>query len=502
MSAGNQTHLAQIPYTTSSRNGNLPQPQLSQMPGTDLFMQLGSTGRSNPYYRYWQQPQDPGASRMSHLQNERARLAATYTNLPHHPDTESGRQAYNKQVSDWLAQHGTSATPDSTKPFPLKPGTAPLASRECFGCGTNIYPNHRSNQCPSLNLPIQEKQWREAVSSAVGRALRTAIQAPGTLVQYVAPMQHQTYHHFPDNEHYHYEDFDIPPDNSFLGNGNGLHDIQPTEEDRVSIQPIDIQPADESEVVVSLPTSPTSTSPPALMDNLVTPSMISPLYTLSDFLSEISSLPTSAPSSTFISTSTTPFSNIHELPTLSSSELILPEPDSNFPTNGLSPPNSMDIGTSIVVTLEDTNPMLSPLPFSQYESVIDLYSLDGARQINSGEAKPFTTQVTLFGPEECLTELLDYSMYCKNSRELGLLHQSSKQLRMADGHVEHSKGVWEGQIKWGHSTTSTHFEVFPSGRNWTTLLGKPLLEQLRAVHNYSSDEISFPHASPPFTLTN
>jgi hypothetical protein len=170
------------------------------------------------------------------------------------------------------------------------------------------------------------------------------------------------------------------------------------------------------------------------------------------------------------------------------------------------PTNSIDAETSII------DPVLCSLPLSPAESIVDLYSVDGVRR--DSESKPFLTKVTLFGPKGVTTNLevniddgaminaLDYDTYCKHSRRLQTLQPSSRRLWMADGHVEHSKGIWEGSITRGNSTVKTRFEVFPSGANWKVLLGKLFLELLQAVHDYSTDEITFPFASPPFILFN
>ena len=51
----------------------------------------------------------------------------------------------------------------------------------------------------------------------------------------------------------------------------------------------------------------------------------------------------------------------------------------------------------------------------------------------------------------------------------------------------------------------TTFEVFPSGGSWHMLIGKPLLEQVKATQDYSTDSISLPtnnthHRIHNFTL--
>ncbi|KAF9231407.1 hypothetical protein BU15DRAFT_68359 [Melanogaster broomeanus] len=212
------------PRTAPSQSSTvpLPTPQPTfQTPAPNPFSQAATPmSRSNLFYRF-QQPQTPsGPGRVSQV--ERLCLAAGYTNLPHHPTTEAGRQAYNKQVTDWLAQHGTETVPNTTRPFPLMPGTSPLGSRECFGCGTVTFPGHRSDDCPNPNLPAQEKWWREIVSGLVNRALRgNSLAPPGTPVQYVATTQYQSYYNA-QSDPYQYAYIEPLPDSPFQGNRSGL----------------------------------------------------------------------------------------------------------------------------------------------------------------------------------------------------------------------------------------------------------------------------------------
>ena len=54
---------------------------------------------------------------------------------------------------------------------------------------------------------------------------------------------------------------------------------------------------------------------------------------------------------------------------------------------------------------------------------------------------------------------------------------------MADGHLVASMGVWTGNITIGSAKCESSFEVFDSGGAWALLVGKPLLEQLKATSN-------------------
>ncbi|KAG1725899.1 uncharacterized protein EDB91DRAFT_1009915, partial [Suillus paluster] len=84
---------------------------------------------------------------------------------------------------------------------------------------------------------------------------------------------------------------------------------------------------------------------------------------------------------------------------------------------------------------------------------------------------------------------IDTAAYQRIARRLSPLSPSTRTLRMADGSLVPSTGVWTGTCLWGPIQIHTNFEVFPSGGSWCMLIGKLLLEQVHAVHNYSTDAI-------------
>lgn len=138
--------------------------------------------------------------------------------LPQHPDSEVGRQAYAQQVQDWSTQHGAEAMPNMARPYPLKPGTSPLGSRECFNCGLATMPSHQAHKCQNTPVPIQEGRWREMVSRLVTRALAPP-QTPTTPsnIQYVTsmapqavqpPMQHYLPSYYAPQQ-WQYDQFDV-----------------------------------------------------------------------------------------------------------------------------------------------------------------------------------------------------------------------------------------------------------------------------------------------------
>ena len=73
---------------------------------------------------------------------------------------------------------------------------------------------------------------------------------------------------------------------------------------------------------------------------------------------------------------------------------------------------------------------------------------------------------------------------------------------MADGARVSSHGRWFGDVSLGGRTACAGFEIFPSGGGWSLLFGKPLLQQFRAVHDYSNDTLMIPLNGSWSTLAN
>uniref|UniRef100_A0A0W0G4G0 CCHC-type domain-containing protein n=1 Tax=Moniliophthora roreri TaxID=221103 RepID=A0A0W0G4G0_MONRR len=92
-------------------------------------------------------------------EEQRQTLQQNVTALQHHPDTPEGHRAYVQQVKEWGERHGVNAEVTYATPFPLRPGTQPVCSRECWKCGKG---GHASRDCPpnSLKVPPNEKEWR------------------------------------------------------------------------------------------------------------------------------------------------------------------------------------------------------------------------------------------------------------------------------------------------------------------------------------------------------
>ncbi|KAI6036184.1 hypothetical protein BKA83DRAFT_77523, partial [Pisolithus microcarpus] len=88
-----------------------------------------------------------------------------------------------------------------------------------------------------------------------------------------------------------------------------------------------------------------------------------------------------------------------------------------------------------------------------------------------------------------MIKAMDAAAYQRIARGLSPLSPSDRTLRMADGTLVKSTGTWSGTLEWGPIRTQATFEVFPSGGSWRMLVGKLLLEQVKAVQDHRSDAI-------------
>ena len=81
---------------------------------------------------------------------------------PPHPDTPNGWAAYNAEIATWNSNN-YGRTAYETRPYPLTPGTSPVASGECFSCGKT---GHSSAVCTAATrIPEIERAWRQKANS-------------------------------------------------------------------------------------------------------------------------------------------------------------------------------------------------------------------------------------------------------------------------------------------------------------------------------------------------
>ena len=81
---------------------------------------------------------------------------------PPQPDTSTGWAAYEADIANWN-RNNYGRVAYETRPYPLTPGTSPVASGECFACGKM---GHSSATCTSnTRIPQIERAWHQKANS-------------------------------------------------------------------------------------------------------------------------------------------------------------------------------------------------------------------------------------------------------------------------------------------------------------------------------------------------
>ena len=91
-----------------------------------------------------------------------------------HPKNAEGIAQYNAQVLLWQSTYGQAGKgPNETRPYPLTPGTVPVASGECWKCR---YRTHHPNPCLSPFVPALETKWQSIAQTIRKRAEAAVVQ--------------------------------------------------------------------------------------------------------------------------------------------------------------------------------------------------------------------------------------------------------------------------------------------------------------------------------------
>jgi hypothetical protein len=109
--------------------------------------------------------------------------------LPIHPKNAEGVAQYNAQIIFWQSTYGQSGKgPNESRPYPLSPGTVPVASGECWKCGQRT---HHPGPCVAPSVPALETKWRSIAQTIRKRAETAAL--PTTSVNLVAEESDEVY---------------------------------------------------------------------------------------------------------------------------------------------------------------------------------------------------------------------------------------------------------------------------------------------------------------------
>ena len=168
---------APLRHQMSSFNiGNTPPTAMQQSRQTPANPFLGTMGgRGNLFQAPQTGTSSQGSTRPPATQADRAALLVCLQKYPHHPDTEAGRHAHRAQQADWVKTHGLGTLVTESTPYPLRPGTLPVGSGECFTCGFSGHMGKRDGSTCGGNRALHphEQTWR-AICSRIFRQTRVA----------------------------------------------------------------------------------------------------------------------------------------------------------------------------------------------------------------------------------------------------------------------------------------------------------------------------------------
>jgi transposase InsO family protein len=134
--------------------------------------------------------------------------------------------------------------------------------------------------------------------------------------------------------------------------------------------------------------------------------------------------------------------------------------------------------------------------------LIDLYCMESKDGQN--RTVPFQYTIELHGPQGeivrvkstfddgAMVNAIDLRWFERIKHRLKTLEKSNHLLRMADGRLVASEGIWNGKITINNISHEGTFQVFDSNGAWSALFGKPLLKKFKAVHEYDLDTIKIP----------
>ena len=124
------------------------------------------------------------------------------------------------------------------------------------------------------------------------------------------------------------------------------------------------------------------------------------------------------------------------------------------------------------------------------------------------QAIPFEKKIGLIGSsgepielratfdDGAMVNAIDTTVFDTVKGKLSETQPSLKVLRMANGALMPSEGLWSGGVVVDGAQTEGDFEIFPSGGAWQALFGKPILQTFKATHEYVNDTIIIKSTTP------
>ncbi|KAF9540437.1 hypothetical protein CPC08DRAFT_650899, partial [Agrocybe pediades] len=147
------------------------------------------------------------------------------------------------------------------------------------------------------------------------------------------------------------------------------------------------------------------------------------------------------------------------------------------------------------------------------KNIVSVYRV-GVKSEEDKSDVPFVQFVSLLGPkgevvrmrsvfdDGTMINAIDTAVFRSVAGRLAPLKHSDRILRMANGQLVASDGVWEGEVRVAEVVRRGSFEVFSGGGAWSLLFGKPMLRIFDASHAYKEDVVHLPTPGGSIQLPN
>ena len=173
---------ASIPLRTATAPPQTPQrPAATILTPAGVVPRLPWSARMTPSPRANPAPPTPQSKVRPSGAYEDLALQAVDNNVPRYTRDAQGFVEYDRDKRAWEIGNGGAGREVTwaSKPIPLTPGSSPLGSSECYGCGIA---GHRRDLCQETEhfIPKDEADWRARINGtlvAANRARRFASQA-------------------------------------------------------------------------------------------------------------------------------------------------------------------------------------------------------------------------------------------------------------------------------------------------------------------------------------
>ncbi|KAJ6570674.1 hypothetical protein B0H10DRAFT_1839944, partial [Mycena sp. CBHHK59/15] len=119
-----------------------------------------------------------GPLRAPATETQKAALRDRIKAMPQHPNTAAGCLEHQKQQQQWVATHGIGAKVTEFTPYPLRPGTLPVNSGECWQCGVDRHLRAACTVPDARRLHPNESAWRSICRTILREPPAYAQQGP------------------------------------------------------------------------------------------------------------------------------------------------------------------------------------------------------------------------------------------------------------------------------------------------------------------------------------